>query len=66
MILSICAKCSDRFSANLDDGRGYHGGVPDFFPGDHYGDYVQLDIDTETGEIVNWQKPTKEDLEIFK
>lgn len=32
--------------------------VPGFFPGDHYGDYLILDIDIETGQIRNWKKPT--------
>ena len=29
--------------------------VPSFFPGDHYGDYLQLDIDIDTGQIKNWK-----------
>jgi hypothetical protein len=43
----------------------YEGYVPDFFPGQHYGDYVQMEIDVDTGRILNWRKPTKKDLEIF-
>ena len=71
MIIKTCIKCSDMFSASLtdDDGKivGEYGGyVPDFFPGEHYGDYVELDIDTKTGQIVNWNVPTKKDLKIFK
>lgn len=31
--------------------------VPSFFPGEHYGDYIILEINLETGEIVNWKKP---------
>jgi hypothetical protein len=69
-IIKFSAKCSDMFAADLvDDGnvRGkYDGYVPDFFPGEHYGDYVQLEIDIDTGKIVNWKKPTKTDLAIFK
>ena len=57
------------FSANLvKDGKvigEYDGYVPKFFPGMHYGDYVMLDIDIETGKIVNWNRPNAEDLEIF-
>ena len=37
--------------------------VPDFFPGEHYGDYLILDIDLETGQIKNWNKPSVEDIE---
>lgn len=68
-ILSICAKCSDMFSASLNDGQSikhYDGYVPDFFPENHYGDYVELKIDIDTGKILNWKKPSKKDLEIFK
>ena len=66
-IISISAKCSDLFSANLmvndeDVGEEYNGYVPDFFPTEHWGDYVNLDIDIETGNIVNWKVPTEEDL----
>ena len=43
----------------------YSGYVPDFMPGNHYGDYVQLEIDTDTGLIVNWKKPTDAQLKIF-
>jgi hypothetical protein len=65
--ISICAKCSDMFSATLvnEDGTlagDYDGYVPDFMPGDHYGDYVQLEIDLATGHILNWKKPTQEQL----
>lgn len=31
--------------------------VPRFFPGDHHGDYLILDIDLETGRIENWKRP---------
>ncbi len=66
----MSAKCSDMFNATLvqNDGKfigEYDGYVPKFFPGEHYGDYVQFDIDTETGRILNWKPPTKKDLEIF-
>jgi len=71
MKISMCAKCSDLFDASLIDDNGktigeYEGYVPDFFPGKHYGDYVELDIDIETGKILNWKKPTKKQLdEVF-
>jgi len=32
--------------------------VPSFFPGEHYGDYLILDIDIDTGLITNWKQPT--------
>ena len=69
-VIQISAKCSDMFSASLiKDGKevaDYSGYVPDFFPGKHYGDYVTLDIDVETGQILNWKAPSQDQLdEIF-
>ena len=68
--ISINAKCSDMFSARLDDGREYDGYVPSWFPNpaaSHYGDYVELTIDLETGKILNWKKPTAAQInETFK
>jgi hypothetical protein len=59
--LRISAKCSDLFYAELD-GKEHDGYVPDWMPGEHYGDYVELDIDIDTGKILNWKTPTKEEL----
>lgn len=43
--------------------------VPRFFPdcdgSPHYGDYVNLEIELDTGRIVNWRKPSAEDLKDF-
>jgi hypothetical protein len=69
-IIQITAKCSDLFHANLKDEKEgligeYNGYVPDFFPDEHYGDYIQFNINAETGQILNWNPPTKEDLKIF-
>lgn len=36
--------------------------VPSFFPGEHYGDYLIFNIDLETGQILNWKKPSPEDV----
>lgn len=41
------------------------GYVPDFMPGQHYGDYVMLDIDLDTGQVTNWKTPTPEQIEHF-
>ena len=70
MIIKVCAKCSDMFGATLIDDTGKIKGeidnyVPDWFPNpkeEHYGDYVQLEIDVETGQILNWKKPTAAQL----
>jgi hypothetical protein len=62
-VASINAKCSDLCFVELKDENGkviaeHDGYVPDFMPEEHYGDYVELDIDLETGRILNWKKPT--------
>ena len=61
--IQISAKCSDLFSAILiEDGKergSYDGYVPKFMPGQHFGDYVELNIDIETGQILNWKKPSE-------
>lgn len=64
----INAKCSDCCVTTLLDGSGneifeHDGYVPSFMPEDHWGDYVQLHIDLETGKILNWKPPSTDDLE---
>lgn len=65
--IEISAKCSDLCWAQLQDANGGElatrdGYVPDFFPDEHWGDYVMLKIELKTGKIVNWTKPTTEQL----
>jgi hypothetical protein len=57
--VSICAKCSDLCFTEVKTKGGTllaakDGYVPEFMPGEHYGDYVILDIDIATGKILNW------------
>lgn len=62
--MKLHVKITDRFGGDLVDEQGdvihsFDGTyVPDFFPGEHYGDYLILDIDIETGMITNWKKVT--------
>ena len=68
--LKIHLKVSDCFSARLVDKDGeelrdYDGYVPSFMPGQHYGDYVILDIDIDSGQITNWKTPSAEQIEEF-
>lgn len=70
-IIQVTAKCSDMFSVAVRDEKGeilkeYNGYVPDFFPGQHYGDYIELDIELETGRILNWKKPTQKNIDSLK
>ena len=59
-IISISAKCSDLYSHTIYRADGtkvhYDGYVPSFMPGEHWGDYLLLDIDPYTGIIVNFKK----------
>ena len=68
--IRVHIKVCDGFDGAFVDAQGktlrdYEGYVPDFFPGDHYGDYLILNIDLETGQILNWKKPTAEDVEAY-
>lgn len=62
-VIRINAKCSDLFGAVFADETGnavadYSGYVPEFMPGQHWGDYVEIDVDLKTGQILNWQAPS--------
>jgi len=62
--ISICAPCSDRFDMSVIDTNGkcianYDGYVPSFIP-NSYGDYVDMNIDIETGRILNWRNPIRD------
>lgn len=67
----IYIKVCDQFGGALVDSDGatikefeniY---VPNWFPGNHYGDYLILDIDIDTGMITNWKAPNAGDIEDF-
>jgi hypothetical protein len=71
-IMTMTVKCSDMFYCDIKDGdkylvEGYEGYVPDFMPDEHYGDYVVLDIDLDSGRIVNWRTDSafKSDIKRF-
>lgn len=67
----INAKCSDLCYAVLKDKNGnrvaeHNGYVPALMPEEHYGDYVELEIDIETGTIFNWKRPSRKVVEETK
>jgi len=67
----INAKCADLCYAELKDSTGktvaeHNGYVPALMPEDHYGDYVELEIDLETGVILNWKRPSIKTVEETK
>ena len=68
-VLKLHLKVRDEFTASLvdqndegiyDQDDGY---VPGFMPGEHFGDYVILDIELDTGKILNWKAPTSKQIE---
>lgn len=70
-VLKLRLQVRDEFTATLVDRTGEairhqdDGYVPRFMPGNHFGDYVILDIDIETGQVLNWTKPSEEDLQTW-
>jgi hypothetical protein len=63
-VLKVSAKVEDSCGIQAMDEDGqrvidYCDYVPDFFPGMHFGDYLELDIDVKTGQILNWNRPTQ-------
>jgi len=69
--LRIHMKVCDGFEAAIYDkdgeqiGQDYEGYVPGFMPGEHYGDYLILNIDLETGRILNWVAPSITEITEF-
>ena len=49
----------DRDGKTIAERENY---VPSFFPDEHHGDYLILDINLETGQIMNWKKPDPEEV----
>ena len=69
-VLSIVAKCRDLCFAKLiaKDGtvlKDHDGYVPKMMPGEHYGDYIEIEIEIATGKILNWKKPSKKLIDQF-
>ena len=67
--MKIYTTVTDRFTASLhdQDGREIYdqpdGYVPGLMPGEHYGDYIILDIDIDTVQITNWQTLTVDEIQ---
>jgi len=66
-VLRVCAKTVDNCAISFLNEEGESVGerdcyVPEYFPEDHCGDYLELDIDVETGVILNWKTPTQSQL----
>lgn len=68
-ILRISAKCSDLCWTEYTDANGKKTESDSYVPkgigiGDECGDYVSMDIDMQTGQILNW-KP-RSDAQVIK
>jgi hypothetical protein len=66
-VLKVCGKTVDACSIIFQNEEGVDVGsrndyVPNYFPEEHWGDYLDLHIDVETGMILNWKKPTQKEL----
>ncbi len=65
-ILKISAHCQDRFSASVSGDKELNNDYgPNYVPSDlgiGGGDYIDLEIDLDTGQIINWKKPSDETL----
>ena len=67
----IGGKVSDRCQVRLYDNSGqllkdYDGYVPFLLPSIcDGGDYLSFTVDLETGQILNWQKPSNEEIAAF-
>jgi len=63
----VTAKCSDMCHISFFDEKEQRIGerddyVPKWMPEEHYGDYVELEIEVATGKILNWKVPTQKEL----
>ncbi len=68
-ILYVTGKTSDLCSTRLEiDGKKVKetdGYVPDIMPEEHFGDYIELEIDIDTGMLLNWKKPSAKELDAY-
>ena len=67
--LVVCGKTSDCCTVQLLDQDGailkdHDGYVPSGL-GIGSGDYIELNVDLDTGQILNWKKPSSERVEEF-
>lgn len=69
-VMKIHIKVCDEFACQIVDQDGavikdYEGYVPSFMPGENYGDYLILDIDLDSGMILNWEPISPRTMEEF-
>jgi putative phage-type endonuclease len=68
-VVSVYVKVNDSGCYHFKDANGKSVAdltevyVPNFFPGNHYGDYLMLDIELSTGRILNWKAPSTDQVD---
>lgn len=60
----VCDEGVYELMAGAERVAGRAGYVPGFFPGQHYGDYLMLDIDGE-GRIAGWRPRVRDVMDAF-
>lgn len=63
--ISFFGKTSDRFHAIFSDSEGNNFEVDGYPPKFLGSDGINMSIDLETGQILNWKKPSQDDLEEY-
>ncbi len=67
-ILFVTGKTSDLCCTRLEiDGKDVketNGYVPEIMP-ENGGDYIELEIDIDTGMLLNWKKPSAKELDAY-
>lgn len=67
-ILFVTGKTSDLCCTRLEiDGKDVKetdGYVPEIMP-ENGGDYIELEIDIDTGMLLNWKKPSAKELDAY-
>lgn len=67
-ILYVTGKTSDLCCTRLEiDGKDVKetdGYVPEIMP-ENGGDYIELEIDIDTGMLLNWKKPSAKELDAY-
>lgn len=67
-VINVRVYCPDRFNFEIKDSRdnilasGEHASIPDWFIGNS-DSALDLEIDLETGVILNWVTPTSEEVQ---
>ena len=56
--------CLLQFETSEQKFFDYTGYVPDFFPGQHFGDYIEMEFDA-SGKVLGWEVNEKDILNLI-